>query len=272
MIHLGWMIWALTAGTTVAAEGSTNSLYPELSKYVEQRLAEFDKIPAECKAQLGEVAKYIAAVRISPTRLIFICTHNSRRSHMAQLWAAVAASYYGVAGTRVYSGGTEATAFNERAVTALKRAGFHIVKTTDDENPIYHVRFTESGQPLTCFSKTYGGARNPQASFAAVMTCSQADRACPMVRGAEKRFTISYDDPKAFDGTSQETEQYDDRCEQIAREMLYVFSQVRPRHRNECEPRMKWRTETLGSSGVVRSFPTRGISRVRAGRPSGCRP
>ncbi|MCK4776283.1 MAG: protein-tyrosine-phosphatase, partial [Candidatus Krumholzibacteria bacterium] len=62
--------------------------------------------------------------------------------------------------------------------------------------------------------------------FCAVMTCSQADKNCPVVVGASMRVAIPYDDPKAFDGTDQEAANYDERCRQISREMLYLFSAV----------------------------------------------
>jgi len=81
---------------------------------------------------------------------------------------------------------------------------------------------------MECFSKVYAAAPNPQADFLAVMTCSDADAACPQVKGATKRFSLPYDDPKVFDGTAEEVFKYDERCQQIAREMFYLFSNVAP--------------------------------------------
>lgn len=155
-------------------------------------------------------------------------THNSRRSHLAQIWAQAAALHYRVPGVEVYSGGTEATAFNPRAVAALRRAGFDIQASADGNgsNPRYLVRFGGRSEPLECFSKIYSQPPNPQADFCAVMTCSEADRNCPLVAGATVRIALPYDDPKAFDGNPQESAAYDERCRQIAREMLYVFSQA----------------------------------------------
>jgi protein-tyrosine-phosphatase len=144
---------------------------------------------------------------------------------MAQLWAAVAARTYGIRAT-TYSGGTESTAFNPRAVAAMERAGFNIDKTTDDQNPIYHVRYSDQQPALTCFSKKYAGDPNPRQDFAAVMVCSDADRACPTVPGAAGRFALPFVDPKVSDGTPQEAATYDERCAQIARELLYVMSRV----------------------------------------------
>ena len=111
-------------------------------------------------------------------------------------------------------------------VAAVERAGFAVEKTTEGDNPIYAVSFVDDVEPMQCFSKVYDQEPNPREGFAAVMTCSAADAACPTVFGAAERFAIPFDDPKAFDGTDRESAKYDERCRQIAREMLYVFSQV----------------------------------------------
>lgn len=205
------------------------TMYAKLETTIKQRTDEFKTIPAERRKQLDDLAGMIreSIKNDDRARLVFICTHNSRRSHLAQIWAAVAARHYSVAGIHTYSGGTESTAFNPRAVVALERAGFKIARTTDDANPIYHVRFSDDAHPLTCFSKVYDQAPNPKTGFIAVMTCGHADEACPVVRGAAQRIAITYEDPKFADGTPEEASTYNERCEQIAREMLYVFSCLR---------------------------------------------
>lgn len=205
-----------------------NTLLPALAVYVEQRLAEIDGITEGRRSLLQPLSGFVSerAALHQHSRLIFICTHNSRRSQMAQLWAQVAAEVHGIAGVETYSGGTEATAFNSRAVAALQRAGLVIEPFTDGKNPIYEVSYLAEKEPIQAFSKVYGQAPNPQEDFAAVMTCSSADAACPIVRGAAGRISIPYDDPKASDGIPQEAETYDERCAQIAREMLWVFSRA----------------------------------------------
>ena len=202
---------------------------PRLAEYVKERTAEAGDIPATRRATLAQVASYIRSSRDigEPIRLTFICTHNSRRSQMAQVWASIAAAHYGVKGFEAFSGGTEKTAFNPRAVAALKRAGVSIEArpaVVDGENIKYAVLVPGRDKPLECFSKVYNQPPNPVADFAAVMTCSEADRNCPNVSGAVKRIALPYDDPKVSDGTAQEPNIYDERCRQIAREMLYVFS------------------------------------------------
>ncbi len=204
-------------------------MYPELKKFIDARCAEFDQISAERKKQLQELAAHVAKYLTTSKscQLNFICTHNSRRSHMSQLWAATAAAHFGLDGVSTYSGGTESTAFNPRAVAALKRAGFKIAQTTKDDNPVYHVRYSDDAYPLTCFSKVYNQAPNPKEGYGAVMTCSHADEACPIVYGASERIAITYEDPKVADNTPGEAAKYDERCAQIARELLYAFSQVK---------------------------------------------
>ncbi|MGB3778748.1 MAG: protein-tyrosine-phosphatase [Tunicatimonas sp.] len=196
--------------------------------YLEHAIRDFDNIPDERKKQLKKMALFIQTkIKAGEeARLIFICTHNSRRSHMSQLWARVAADYYGVPQVHTFSGGTEATAFNPRAVVALERAGFAIKPVSEGENPHYQVSYSPDAPVQEAFSKKYDDAANPQQNFAAIMTCSQADKNCPFVPGATLRIAIPYDDPKEADGTPQEAARYDERSQQIATEMMYCFAQI----------------------------------------------
>ena len=201
-------------------------MLPELRDYIDRALPRVHAIPEERKRQLEDVAAFVSNRHAAgePAELVFICTHNSRRSHMGQLWAAAAAAHFGVEGVVTYSGGTEVTAFNPRAVAAMERAGF-AVEGEEGTNPRYRVTYSEGGPALECCSKAYDHPFNPREGFAAIMTCSDADEACPVVVGAELRVPITYDDPKAADGTPEEASTYDARCLQIATEMLYLFSQ-----------------------------------------------
>jgi arsenate reductase (thioredoxin) len=155
----------------------------------------------------------------------FICTHNSRRSHIAHLWAWAAAEHFGVRPFESYSGGVEVTAFNPRAVAAMRRAGF-IIGKADGDNPRYPVRLEENGPDITCWSKTYDDPANPTKDFIAVMVCTDAEQNCPFVAGASHRFSLSFEDPKESDGTPQETETYDARVAEIGREMVFLFERI----------------------------------------------
>ncbi len=165
--------------------------------------------------------------------LNFICTHNSRRSHLAQIWAQFAAAYYNIPNINCYSGGTEETALFPKVAETLENQGFQILKIADNINPIYAIKFDENGLPIIGFSKKYDDAFNPISNFAAILTCSQADEGCPFISGAEKRIPITYEDPKISDGTTNQTEVYQQRSTEIATEMMYVFSQIQF---NSCNP------------------------------------
>lgn len=200
-------------------------MYPELQAYIKSLKDDLTKISQKRKEDLKQISGFVRnkLKAGNSAKLNFICTHNSRRSHLCQIWAAVLAEHFGIEGIETYSGGTEATAFNPRAVAAIKRAGFQ-VENPGGENPRYEVYYEEKEKPLICFSKTFDDPYNPRENFAAVMTCSDADENCPVVHGAEKRFSIPYIDPKEADGTLQESETYDERCRQIASEMYYLMS------------------------------------------------
>lgn len=160
-------------------------------------------------------------------RLNFICTHNSRRSHLSQIWAQTMAFHFKIQNVFCYSGGTEATAMFPKVEETLVNQGFQIQQLSQEQNPVYAVKYNENQMPIIGFSKTYFDDFNPDSNFGAIMTCNNADEGCPMVFGAEARFSIKYDDPKAFDGTDVMNEKYAQRSLQIASEMYFVFSQLK---------------------------------------------
>jgi len=205
---------------------NSKALFPELAKVVEQ--VEKVQIPLDRKAVLQPLIDYIQekTARDQEVHLNFICTHNSRRSQFSQLWAHLAAYYYGIP-AHCYSGGVEVTAFNERAVASIQRFGFSVEGTTDVNNPIYLVQHHEDIAPLRMFSKLFDDPENKAPAFAAVMTCAHADENCPFVPGTEQRIAVRYQDPKAFDDTPEEASRYDQRSMQIASEMFYVFAQIK---------------------------------------------
>ena len=187
---------------------SVADLYQPVQNYIDTSLDQFYQIDHERRKELRRIALYVRTQTGigNEASLNFICTHNSRRSHMSQLWAQTAADYYGIKGVKTLSGGTEAT--------------------LEGKNPLYHIRNGEDGEPMRAFSKKYEHEENPQDNFCAVMVCSDADKNCPTVNGASYRVAIPYVDPKAFDNTKLEAAKYDERCRQISREMLFLFSQV----------------------------------------------
>ena len=159
-------------------------------------------------------------------RINFICTHNSRRSHLSQVWAQTMAYYFKTKNVFCYSGGTEATALFPKVSETLINSGFKINTISKGENPVYCIKYAGNQHPIVGYSKKFYDDFNPKSEFVAVMTCSQADEDCPFISGAEKRIPITFEDPKAYDNTPQQAEKYNERSLQIATELLYVFSQI----------------------------------------------
>lgn len=159
-------------------------------------------------------------------RINFICTHNSRRSHLAQVWAQTAAYHFNIKNVFCYSGGTETTALFPKVAETLKNHGFQIQILSKDNNPVYAIKYAENENSIIGFSKKMDDLFNPKSEFVAIMTCDSANEACPFVPGAEQRIPITYEDPKLFDGTIQQEEKYEERSLQIASEMYYVFSKI----------------------------------------------
>lgn len=202
-------------------------LYQNIKTQIHQ--LNLDSISADRKKVLQPLVDFIQD-KVAEKQLInlnFICTHNSRRSHLSQVWAQTMASYFNIKNVVCYSGGTEATALFPSAAEALTESGFKIEKLSNESNPVYAIKFSETEHPVIGFSKTYDAEFNPVSNFAAIMTCSSADAGCPFIAGAEKRIPITFEDPKAFDGTTQQAEKYKERSLQIATELKYVFSQVK---------------------------------------------
>ena len=187
-----------------------------------------ERITKERKLILQPLVDYLQHKVMSnePVRLNFICTHNSRRSHLLQVWAQTMAHYFKIDNLFCYSGGTEDTALFPMVAQTLQNSDFDIRTLASGKNPIYSIKYAANEHPIIGFSKGYDDDFNPTSEFAAIMTCAQADGNCPFIAGAEKRIAITFEDPKAFDNTPQEAEMYNKRSLQIATELLFVFSQI----------------------------------------------
>ena len=202
--------------------------YPKLSTYCSQLSTEFDQITEERKAELKSIAQFVVEQRNGqkPANLLFVCTSNSRRSHMAQVWSQIASYYYSIDSVFTFSGGTEQTRVNMNAIDALTRTGIEMYSNNQGDNPLRYLKIGKNINPWVIFSKKYTDVTNPKNNFAAVMVCSEADKGCPIVDGADLRIGLPYDDPKEFDNSPLKEAKYDERCRQIAREMFYLMDLV----------------------------------------------
>ncbi|KAA2217429.1 arsenate-mycothiol transferase ArsC [Maribacter flavus] len=204
-----------------------STVFPEIEKTIKN--LDPATISEERKAILQPLVDIIQSKVLGgqEIRINFICTHNSRRSHLSQVWAQTLASYFNINKVTCYSGGTEATAFFPMVAETLKKQGFEILKLSDTNNSVYAIKYAENELPVIGFSKKLDDDFNPKSAFIAIMTCDSASEACPFVPGAEKRIPIMFEDPKAFDNTPQQAQKYIERSEQIATEMYYIFSQIK---------------------------------------------
>lgn len=202
-------------------------LFPAIEN--ETRTFQFENISQERKTILQPLIDFVQekAGKQQQIRLNFICTHNSRRSHLSQVWAQTAAACFNIKNVFCYSGGTQTTALFPMVAKTLAQSGFLVKTLSEGSNPVYAIKYAENEPPIIGFSKTYDDDFNPQAEFAAILTCTQADEGCPFIAGAEKRIPIPFEDPKAFDNTAQQTEKYGERSLQIATELFYVFSKIK---------------------------------------------
>lgn len=240
MKNLFLLLMALAWPLIGSSQEKAPELTKKLTKYAMRVTEEFNEIPEQRKEILKELGDYIFEEYSSgeSIKVTVICTHNSRRSHIGQLWLTAASEWYGIEHFLAYSGGTEATAFNPRAVAALKRAGFSISKTRHTDNPVYKAVFTKgtaNSPGVMMYSKKYDDNQNPDADFAAIMVCGEADKSCPTVEGAEARFSLPFDDPRYFDGTASEKLKYDETTRLIAREMFFAMHHAKERAIMEME-------------------------------------
>lgn len=242
------------------------SLHPVINELIDQLVEEHHQITDSRFVILDNLASSIRNELRSKkkVRLNFICTHNSRRSQIAQIWAHTSATAFQVPGVEAISGGTEATAFNPNAVRAMRTLGFKVdlvdhlgseeihgsanhQGTVDHQgsadhqgpadhqgsaehqgtvdNPRYNIGIGPGLPGLVCYSKRYEEAISGK-PFIAVMTCSDADRNCPVVPGATARIPLTYEDPKVSDGTEGQPLAYLKTALEIGRELIWVFQRV----------------------------------------------
>jgi len=151
--------------------------------------------------------------------LLFVCTHNSRRSQFAEIWAKTIAFIYNKK-INIFSAGITEENFNWRAINVLQKIGFSI---TNDSK--YHVEFSKNHKPIKMYSKTIDHI-NSENPLIAVMICAEANADCPNVNTAIKKRLLSYLDPKKWDNTKLEKIKYLETCTMIATEISYLFSKI----------------------------------------------
>ncbi|WP_020530412.1 hypothetical protein [Flexithrix dorotheae] len=200
----------------------------ELEQNTKLLVKQLDEISEERKSELTEIGNFLVnqLEEKDAFSALFVCTHNSRRSHISDVWFKYALLFYGVEGLESFSGGTEATAFNPHAIAALERAGFTIHYNKNVDNPVVSV--TPGKYPVWKMkSKVYTHKINPTSDFAAIMVCSDADKSCPVVSGATGRFSLPFKDPRYYDGTPSQDLKYDETVQEIGKEMFFLADHIK---------------------------------------------
>lgn len=200
---------------------------------IKSLILESDWISKERKAALSFLARTIEhqIEENGTAKVTFVCTHNSRRSQLAQLWLYMGCQYYDLDRIMAFSAGTEATSFNIRMVEAVKKFGFTLEESGADRGPANPEYILKAGggskEGIIMFSKVLDNPFNPQDLFIAVMVCSHADENCPFVPGTFARISLPFEDPKTYDDTPDEIKAYDDKVREIGREILYVTRMIK---------------------------------------------
>ena len=187
----------------------------------------FNLISEDRKKNLVRLAEFIQSEKNENriAKLIYICIHNSRRSHFGQVAGLTAASFFNHK-VETFSGGTIATKFNQNAINALNHFGYGVSQRTNTENPTIIITHGENIQSIH-FSKAFDDAMNPSQNFAAIMTCSEAEENCPFIPNAKVKIATPYLDPSSSDGTGNESKVYSDKFKEILLDNLFVFSLIK---------------------------------------------
>ena len=132
-----------------------------------------------------------------PIRVLFVCTHNSARSQMAEgLLRTIGGDRF-----EAFSAGTEAGSVRPEAVEVMREIGIDITgQTSKDVAPFI-------GQ-----------------AFSWVVTlCDEAKESCPVIPGAAQQAHWSIDDPSAVEGDEKERLDAFRTVRDVLRDRLHIF-------------------------------------------------
>ena len=132
-----------------------------------------------------------------PTRVIFVCTHNSARSQMAEGMLRA----WGGQRFEAFSAGTEATHVRPEAIRVMDEIGIDI-----------------SGQESKTLEPFLGEA------FSWLITvCDQAKEACPTIPGVAQQAHWSIDDPSAVEGDEEARLEAFRAARDVLRDRIHIF-------------------------------------------------
>ncbi|MHA1199388.1 MAG: arsenate reductase ArsC [Candidatus Heimdallarchaeaceae archaeon] len=113
------------------------------------------------------------------TRIIFICSHNSSRSQMAETFLRDLANNH----FEVFSAGIDNTRINPLTIKVLEELNYDLSEqySKNLSDFLGHIRFD-----------------------IAITVCSEAEKKCPDIPGVETNLHWSFENPSSFEGTDEE--------------------------------------------------------------------
>ena len=196
-----------------------------INAFISQLKANASTIRVERKKALDHLAAVInRQISEEGSSVVkFVCTHNSRRSQLAEFCMDILARENGLP-IMSLSAGTESTAFNPRMVKAIESFGFELIKYGQEPNPLYIYRISHND--LYYYSKKWDEELINYGKNIIVTVCDDAGENCPVIPSTFERIHLNYKDPKAFDNTPDESKAYSDKVIEIGTEMHYIIEQL----------------------------------------------
>ena len=163
------------------------------------------------KRRVKKISEELRGEINSCNKIVFICTHNSRRSQLCEVWGSILSKRFNL-DLSFFSAGTEKTEVCGEAIKSLERAGMDF--TIVGNNILIQNK-------IELHSKTLDEIKEDE--FISLITCSDAEKNCPIDPRSKKNIKLFYDDPKKYDGTKEESDEYDKTCKLIASELNRIF-------------------------------------------------
>ncbi len=146
--------------------------------------------------------------------VVFLCTHNSRRSQYCEIWGNYFSSVYKKSITFLSAGAVK-TKVHKQIYKSLERVGVKV-----DRNSSINIE----NITIIPFSKTLSDINKKQ--FISIMTCSNYEKTCPFDPRSLINLQLFYKDPKRYDNSNREAEEYDKTSFMIACEINYILKNI----------------------------------------------
>ena len=166
------------------------------------------------KARLKNVILGLNKFLVKCNTVVLLCTHNSRRSQYCEIWSKYFSSTYKNK-INFFSAGLVKTTVHKQIYRSLERVGIEV-----DKNSSVNIE----NITIAPFSKTLSDINKKQ--FISIMTCSDSEKSCPVDPRSLINLQLFYDDPKRYDNTPEEAEEYDKTSFMIACEINFILKNI----------------------------------------------